>query len=65
MRGVGMYVVRGFQVRDVRTAEVRVVWQLHFTGWPDHGVPSSSSKFLAFIDEIRTVRTRLATVSAL
>jgi protein tyrosine phosphatase len=54
------YTIRGLQVRNTETGEKRVVWQLHYTGWPDHGVPSDPFKFLMFVDELRNIRHRVS-----
>jgi len=53
------YAIRGIRLRNLKTNEKRTVWQLQYTSWPDHGVPRSCSAFLAFVDEVRSVRTRL------
>jgi tyrosine-protein phosphatase non-receptor type 14/21 len=54
------YCIRGLQVRNLETGERRTVWHLQYTSWPDHGVPDDSSLFLAYVDECRTVRERIA-----
>jgi protein tyrosine phosphatase len=52
------FVLRGLQVTDLETQESRLVWQLHYTAWPDHGVPESESAMLEFVDELRAVRAK-------
>ena len=32
-------------------AETRTLHHLHFTAWPDHGVPSDATRFLALLTE--------------
>ena len=34
--------------------ERREVTQFHFTSWPDHGVPDSTSSMLEFVRRIRS-----------
>lgn len=53
------YAIRGIQLRNLKTNEKRTIWQLQYTSWPDHGVPNDCMAFLAFVDEVRSVRTRL------
>lgn len=53
------YAIRGVRLRNLKTNEKRTVWQLQYTSWPDHGVPLNCTAFLAFVDEVRSVRTRL------
>eukprot|EP00039_Didymoeca_costata_P000044 m.43923 g.43923 ORF g.43923 m.43923 type:complete len:2590 (+) comp10023_c0_seq1:219-7988(+) len=58
-RSCDTYTIRGLKVRHLETGETRTVWHLHYTAWPDHGVPEESY-FLAFIDEVRSVRSKLS-----
>lgn len=58
-QGNSDYTIRGIQIRNLITNEQRVCWQLHFTSWPDHGVPKDEAIMLAFIDELRSVRAKL------
>jgi protein tyrosine phosphatase len=46
------FVVRSFELRKDGAA-VRHVKQFHYTGWPDHGVPTRSSPIIAFRRRIR------------
>ena len=36
----------------------RRLTQLHFTRWPDHGVPSSPSELLEFYNKVKSVRSQ-------
>jgi len=58
-QGNSDYTIRGIQIRHLITGETRMCWQLHFTSWPDHGVPKDEAIMLAFIDELRSVRAKL------
>lgn len=48
--------VRMLVVSNSLTGEEREVKQYHFTGWPDHGVPTSTSDFLQYWMRVRTDR---------
>ncbi|XP_065845545.1 tyrosine-protein phosphatase non-receptor type 21-like [Oscarella lobularis] len=52
----GTTITRGFILKHTPTQEARTIWHLQFVGWPDHGVPRDPESFLAFIDEIDTLR---------
>jgi len=54
------YTIRGLSVKYIPTGEKRAVWQLQYTGWPDHGVPSDPRYFLAFLDELHNIRLRVS-----
>lgn len=41
------------------TTERRKIWHLHYYGWPDSGAPKEATDFLAFLEELESVR-RLA-----
>uniref|UniRef100_A0A8C4R924 protein-tyrosine-phosphatase n=1 Tax=Eptatretus burgeri TaxID=7764 RepID=A0A8C4R924_EPTBU len=49
------YVIRTFSVKQKGCFEIHEVRQLHFTGWPDHGVPYHSTGLLAFIHRVKTL----------
>jgi len=36
-----MYVIRTIKLKNLIKKEERIVYQLHFTGWPDHGIPDT------------------------
>ena len=38
-----MYVVRTLKLKNLEKKDERFVYQFHFTGWPDHGVPDISN----------------------
>lgn len=39
-----------------QTGENRVVRQLQYLAWPDHGVPSDRTLFMNFVDKMREMR---------
>ena len=39
--------------------QVRTIWMLHFTAWPDHGCPTDEGLLLAYVDEVRAVKAKL------
>ncbi|XP_029837691.2 tyrosine-protein phosphatase non-receptor type 2 isoform X1 [Ixodes scapularis] len=47
------YTVRELLLTDLQGGESRVVQQLHYTTWPDFGVPESPASFLAFLRDVR------------
>jgi tyrosine-protein phosphatase non-receptor type 14/21 len=59
----GSTVTRGFHLSHPSEVEPRVVWQLQFIGWPDHGVPENPETFLNFIDEMGSLRRHAISTS--
>jgi protein tyrosine phosphatase len=59
VRSNDAYTMRRFMVKHTSTKESRVICQLQYTTWPDHGVPTDESYILAFVDELRSVRAKL------
>merc|ERR1711935_235485 len=49
-QGNSDYTIRGIQIRHLITGETRMCWQLHFTSWPDHGVPKDEAIALAKLE---------------
>ena len=50
------YIMRALQLRDLQTGEKRSIWHLHYTAWPDHGVPDDASAFLDYIGKLQIAR---------
>ncbi|XP_032875744.1 receptor-type tyrosine-protein phosphatase mu isoform X5 [Amblyraja radiata] len=48
------YVIRTFAVEKRGAHEIREIRQLHFTGWPDHGVPYHTTGLLGFVRRVKT-----------
>jgi len=42
----------------------RVVTQMQYLSWPDHGTPDDSTEFVEFVDEVRETRLKAATAAA-
>ena len=38
-----MYVIRTLKLKNLEKKDERIVYQFHFIGWPDHGVPDISN----------------------
>ncbi|KAK0141048.1 Receptor-type tyrosine-protein phosphatase eta [Merluccius polli] len=47
------WTIRDFDIKNVKTAEIRSVRQFHFTAWPDHGVPESTELLINFRHLVR------------
>lgn len=41
---------------SLQTGEYRVIRQLQYLAWPDHGVPSDRTLFMNFVDKMREMR---------
>uniref|UniRef100_A0A8D0G9C2 Tyrosine-protein phosphatase non-receptor type 13 n=1 Tax=Sphenodon punctatus TaxID=8508 RepID=A0A8D0G9C2_SPHPU len=49
------FVVRVMELDDIQTGELRHVFHLNFTAWPDHDTPSQPDDLLAFISYMRHI----------
>ncbi|XP_010605012.1 tyrosine-protein phosphatase non-receptor type 13 isoform X13 [Fukomys damarensis] len=49
------FVVRVMTLEDIQTGEVRRIFHLNFTAWPDHDTPSQPDALLTFISYMRHV----------
>nr|XP_040018737.1 receptor-type tyrosine-protein phosphatase eta isoform X2 [Gasterosteus aculeatus aculeatus] len=47
------WTIRDFYVKNVKTAETRLVRHFHFTAWPDHGVPQTTELLISFRHLVR------------
>ncbi|KAM9753688.1 receptor-type tyrosine-protein phosphatase eta [Menidia menidia] len=47
------WTIRDFDVKNVKTAEVRSIRHFHFTAWPDHGVPETTELLISFRHLVR------------
>ncbi|KAL0968000.1 hypothetical protein UPYG_G00260820 [Umbra pygmaea] len=47
------WTIRDFEIKNVKTAETRLVRQFHFTAWPDHGVPQTTELLINFRHLVR------------
>ncbi|XP_048353842.1 receptor-type tyrosine-protein phosphatase V-like [Sphaerodactylus townsendi] len=47
------WATREFKLQHAGLKEERRVTHLHYTAWPDHGVPESATSIMAFIDLVR------------
>lgn len=43
--------------------EGRVVTQMQYLSWPDHGTPDDPTEFVEFVDDVREMREKAATVA--
>eukprot|EP01137_Pigoraptor_chileana_P024184 Opistho-2@91696 len=54
------FIIRTFSMKNLKNGETRTIHHLQFTGWPDHGVPSSTRTLLRFISKSRDVQPKEA-----
>uniref|UniRef100_A0A915E2E8 Uncharacterized protein n=1 Tax=Ditylenchus dipsaci TaxID=166011 RepID=A0A915E2E8_9BILA len=47
---------RELAIRHKITREERLVTQMQYTAWPDHGVPENPQHFIEFVNEVRKAR---------
>jgi protein tyrosine phosphatase len=40
---------RTIELQNLETNQTRTIHQLHYTAWPDHGVPRSATTFLSLV----------------
>ncbi|KAJ8290264.1 hypothetical protein GJAV_G00010650 [Gymnothorax javanicus] len=52
----GCYATTGLKIKHLMTGQERTVWHLQYTDWPDHGCPEDFKGFLAYLEEIQSVR---------
>ncbi|XP_065884494.1 tyrosine-protein phosphatase non-receptor type 21-like [Dysidea avara] len=54
----GCVTTRGLVVKHIPSSKEREVIQLHYTEWPDHGIPDDPQPFIGFVNELRSLRKR-------
>uniref|UniRef100_A0A3Q2PB63 protein-tyrosine-phosphatase n=1 Tax=Fundulus heteroclitus TaxID=8078 RepID=A0A3Q2PB63_FUNHE len=47
------WTIRDFDIKNVKTTEVRSIRHFHFTAWPDHGVPETTELLISFRHLVR------------
>uniref|UniRef100_S4RLC3 Tyrosine-protein phosphatase non-receptor type n=1 Tax=Petromyzon marinus TaxID=7757 RepID=S4RLC3_PETMA len=52
----GSYATTGLKVKHLPSGQERTAWHLHYPDWPDHGCPEDVQRFLAFLEEVQSVR---------
>ncbi|KAF5891952.1 tyrosine-protein phosphatase non-receptor type 14, partial [Clarias magur] len=52
----GCYATTGLKVKHLLSGQERTVWHLQYTDWPEHGCPEYVQGFLAYLEEIQSVR---------
>lgn len=60
IRNTSSYKVRKLSLKQASTNQMRIIHHLHFTEWPDHGVPQDPKHFLEFLDELESVRQHVS-----
>jgi len=60
IRNTSSYKVRKLSLKQASTNQTRIIYNLHFTEWPDHGVPQDPKHFLEFLDELESVRQHVS-----
>jgi len=54
---------RDFTLVEVETGTERLVTQMQYLSWPDHGTPSDTTEFVEFVENVRDFREKSATVA--
>ncbi|KAJ7372882.1 Tyrosine-protein phosphatase non-receptor type 21 [Desmophyllum pertusum] len=54
------YKVRTLSLQQASSKQRRIICHLHFTDWPDHGVPQDPKNFLEFLDELESARQQIS-----
>uniref|UniRef100_A0A670K8L7 Tyrosine-protein phosphatase non-receptor type 13 n=1 Tax=Podarcis muralis TaxID=64176 RepID=A0A670K8L7_PODMU len=49
------FVIRVMELEDIQTGELRRIFHLNFTAWPDHDTPSQPDDLLTFISYMRHI----------
>lgn len=57
-------ILRDFDITDLKNGNNKKVKQVHFIGWPDHGIPDINEVFDIFVDMIEKVRQFKGTTPA-
>ncbi|XP_061090132.1 tyrosine-protein phosphatase non-receptor type 21 isoform X2 [Conger conger] len=52
----GCYATTGLKIKHLLTGQERTIWHLQYTDWPDHGCPEDFKGFLAYLEEVQSVR---------
>uniref|UniRef100_A0A672ZM15 Protein tyrosine phosphatase non-receptor type 14 n=1 Tax=Sphaeramia orbicularis TaxID=375764 RepID=A0A672ZM15_9TELE len=52
----GCYATTGLKVKHLLSGQERTVWHLQYTDWPEQGCPEYVQGFLAYLEEIQSVR---------
>ncbi|XP_029453610.1 tyrosine-protein phosphatase non-receptor type 21 isoform X2 [Rhinatrema bivittatum] len=52
----GCYATTGLKIKHLLTGQERTVWHLQYMDWPEHGCPQDLKGFLAYLEEIQSVR---------
>ncbi|XP_026173889.1 tyrosine-protein phosphatase non-receptor type 14 [Mastacembelus armatus] len=52
----GCYATTGLKVKHLLSGQERTVWHLQYTDWPEQGCPEYVGGFLAYLEEIQSVR---------
>lgn len=61
VRDATSFKVRTFSLRQSsQPKQSRLIFHLHFTDWPDHGVPEDPKNFLEFLDELESARQQVS-----
>ena len=54
---------RDFTLVEVESGTERLVSQMQYLSWPDHGTPSDTVEFVEFVENVRDTREKSATVA--
>ena len=60
---LGSFSFRDFTLVEVETGTERLVTQMQYLSWPDHGTPADTVEFVEFVSNVRQTRERAATLA--
>jgi len=59
----GSFSFRDFTLLEVESGTERIVTQMQYLSWPDHGTPSDTVEFVDFVSSVRDTREKAATLA--
>ena len=57
------FAYRDFTLVEVESGAERLVTQMQYLSWPDHGTPADTTEFVQFVEKVRETRERSASMA--